>query len=65
VVPSNLAAVVAEHMGLQLVEPPVQFPGFDVTLSWHQRFHRDPGSEWLRSTFVALFESMKVSVSTA
>jgi DNA-binding transcriptional LysR family regulator len=60
-VPSNLAAVVAEHMNLQLVEPPVQFPGFDVTLSWHQRFHRDAGSEWLRGTFVALFESMKLS----
>lgn len=64
-VPSNLAAVVAGHMNLQLIEPPVQFPGFDVTLSWHQRFHRDPASEWLRATFVKLFESMKVSAGPA
>ena len=64
-VPSNLAAVVSEHMNLQLLEPPVQFPGFDVTLSWHQRFHRDPASEWLRKTFVELFESLKVSTAAA
>jgi DNA-binding transcriptional LysR family regulator len=60
VVPSNLAAVVATHVPLQLVEPPVQFPGFDVAMAWHQRFHRDPGSEWLRGVFVALFNGLKV-----
>jgi DNA-binding transcriptional LysR family regulator len=60
-IPSNLAATVAEHMQLQLITPPVQFPGFDVTLSWHQRFNRDPASEWLRGVFVTLFESLKVS----
>ena len=63
VVPSNLAAVVAGHMPLQLIDPPVQFPGFDVTMVWHQRFHRDPGSEWLRGVFVGLFESLKVPAS--
>ncbi len=59
-VPSNLAAVVASHMQLQIVEPPVQFPSFDVTMVWHDRFHRDPASEWLREVFVNLFEALKV-----
>lgn len=54
-VPSNLAAVVAGHMRLQVIESPVQFPGFDVEMAWHQRFHREPGIEWLREAFVALF----------
>ncbi|MFP3613156.1 LysR family transcriptional regulator [Paraburkholderia sp. SIMBA_050] len=54
-VPSNLAATVAEHMRLQILEPPVRFPTFDVALTWHQRFHRDPGNEWLREVFVSLF----------
>lgn len=54
-VPSNLAAVVAGHMRLQVIESPVQFPGFDVEMAWHQRFHREPGIEWLRGAFVALF----------
>jgi hypothetical protein len=29
-------------------------------MAWHQRFHRDPGSEWLRGVFVALFNGLKV-----
>lgn len=59
IIPSNLAAVVAGHMPLQVIEPPIQFPGFDVTMVWHDRFHRDPASAWLRDVFVALFEGAK------
>lgn len=59
-VPGNLAVVVASHMPLQVIEPPVQFPGFDVTMVWHGRFHRDPGNEWLRELFSGLFDDLKV-----
>jgi DNA-binding transcriptional LysR family regulator len=55
VVPSNLAALVAEHVALQLIAPPMRFPGFDVSMVWHRRFGQDPGGIWLRSVFVALF----------
>ena len=58
--PSNLAALVAEHMPLQLVEPPLRFAGFDVTMLWHDRFHKDRGNAWLRNLFVQLFEGAKV-----
>jgi DNA-binding transcriptional LysR family regulator len=58
--PGNLAAVVAAHVPLQLLEPPMQMPGFDVTMVWHERFHRDPASEWLRGVFVSLFEGLKL-----
>ncbi len=54
-IPSNLAAVVAGYLRLQVIEPPVQFPGFDVEMAWHQRFHREPGIEWLRGLFLTLF----------
>lgn len=54
-VPNNLATLVAEHLGLQLIPPPVSIPGFEVSLGWHQRYHRDPGNVWLRSTLAALF----------
>lgn len=54
-VPSNLATVVAGHMPLQVIESPVQFPKFDVEMAWHQRFHREPGVEWLRGVFLELF----------
>lgn len=55
VVPSNLATLVAEHVALQLVPPPVRFPGFDVSMVWHRRFNRDPGGAWLRDVFSQLF----------
>lgn len=64
VVPSNLAAMVAGHMPLQLVTPPVQFPAFEVSMTWHQRFHRDPASEWLRGAFTDLFKSLKVAAES-
>ncbi|WP_332742174.1 LysR family transcriptional regulator [Hydrogenophaga sp.] len=57
VVPSNLAAVVSGHIPLQLLDPPVQFPGFDVAMAWHQRYHSDPASRWMRDVFVELFHS--------
>lgn len=63
VLPSNLANVVAGNMPLQIIEPPVQFPSFDVTMVWHDRFHRDPGNVWLRETFAELFESLVVRAS--
>jgi DNA-binding transcriptional LysR family regulator len=55
VVPSNLAALVADALRLQLIELPLAIPGFDVSLAWHHRYHRDPAAEWLRSIFVDLF----------
>ncbi len=57
VVPNNLAALVASHVPLQLVEPPLRIPGFDIAMGWHQRFHRDPANEWLRGVFVELFQT--------
>jgi len=51
-----LARLVANHLGLQLITPPMRVPGFDVTMAWHTRFHRDPSVTWLRGVFVELFE---------
>lgn len=55
VVPSNLAQLVAAHLPLRLVQPPIQIPGFDLEMAWHRRYHRDPGSLWLRRLFGELF----------
>lgn len=56
-VPNNLATLVASHVPLQLVAPPLRIPGFDIAMGWHQRFHRDPASEWLRGVFGRLFQA--------
>lgn len=58
--PGNLAAVVAENVPVQVLEPPMPVPGFDVTLAWHERFHRDSGHRWLRDTFSTLFEGLQL-----
>lgn len=57
VVPSNLAALVAEHVDLQLIDPPVNFPGFQVSMVWHRRFATDPAGVWLRGVFEDLFSA--------
>ena len=59
--PSNLAALVAEHVGLQLIEPPIRFPGFDVSMVWHRRFNKDPAGQWLREVFETLFSDAKAT----
>ncbi len=37
---------------LQVVEPPVEVPGFEMAMLWHERSHRDPAHQWLRD-FIA------------
>jgi hypothetical protein len=32
-------------------------PRIDVSQYWHERFHREPGSEWIRGLFASLFTS--------
>ncbi len=33
---------------LRIVEPPVDVPGFEFAMFWHERSHRDPAHQWLR-----------------
>ncbi|MBK1689764.1 LysR family transcriptional regulator [Rubrivivax gelatinosus] len=33
---------------LQVAEPPVELPGFEMLMLWHERLHRDPAHHWLR-----------------
>lgn len=44
-VPSRL---VRENKALQVVEPPLELPGFEMLMLWHERVHRDPAHRWLR-----------------
>ncbi len=44
-VPSRL---VRDNKALQVVEPPIEVPGFEMLMLWHERVHRDPAHQWLR-----------------
>ena len=44
-VPSRL---VLGNPVLQVVEPPIEVPGFEMLMLWHERVHRDQAHQWLR-----------------
>lgn len=39
--------------GIRAVEPPLDVPGFEMSMVWHERVHRDPAHMWLRDRVVA------------
>lgn len=49
--PSNLAALLASELDLELIRPPIDLPKVEIGQYWHERFHREPGSRWIRSIF--------------
>ncbi|MFZ5734588.1 MAG: LysR substrate-binding domain-containing protein [Pseudomonadota bacterium] len=54
-IPANLANSLAEPMGLVPIPPPFPLPQFEIAQYWHERYQRDPGHRWLRSTSHGLF----------
>ena len=51
---SDLISVVPQRLALNIQElvilpPPLEIQGFIKNVVWHERTHRDPGHQWLRS----------------
>jgi DNA-binding transcriptional LysR family regulator len=49
-VPSRL---IQDTQALQIMAPPVELPGYEMLMLWHERSHRDPAHQWLRETIAA------------
>ncbi|MGO4303623.1 MULTISPECIES: LysR family transcriptional regulator [unclassified Cupriavidus] len=47
------ARLVRDTDALQVVEAPVDVAGYEVSMLWHERSHRDPAHQWLRETIAA------------
>lgn len=47
------ARLVANNAALQVVEAPVEVPGYEMSMLWHERLHRDPAHQWLRESIAA------------
>nr|WP_315252313.1 LysR family transcriptional regulator [uncultured Duganella sp.] len=50
---TDLVAMVPERLvrnnpALRVVAPPVEMPGYEMAMLWHERSHRDPAHQWLR-----------------
>lgn len=48
--PSRL---VRDSPELKVVEPPIEVPGYEMSMLWHERSHRDPAHQWLREFIAA------------
>jgi DNA-binding transcriptional LysR family regulator len=42
---------------LKYLPHPVPFPEFDVNLFWHAKFHKEPGTQWLRNVIADIAAS--------
>jgi DNA-binding transcriptional LysR family regulator len=53
--PVRVARRYAELLALHVAEPPMEIPGFTISMAWHDRLDRDPGHTWLRQKLWDLF----------
>ena len=55
---ATLAARIVGHfrgpLGLAELAPPLDLPGFTISMTWHERAHHDPGQRWLRDQLLAV-----------
>jgi DNA-binding transcriptional LysR family regulator len=63
--PLSIATVLTEDLDLAIVAPPIRLPKIEISQYWHERFHREPGSQWIRSVFARLFRSRPSPARTA
>ena len=56
-IPERLADVLQGRAAVRIFPVPFQLPRYDVKQHWHQRFHNDPGSQWLRRMIADLMSA--------
>jgi len=59
IVPHKLAQACANLVDVTILDLPIEIPRFNIAQYWHDRFHTDPGSRWLRSVFARLYGSRR------
>ncbi|WP_411850793.1 LysR substrate-binding domain-containing protein [Stenotrophomonas sp. LGBM10] len=55
---TDMVAMVPERLvlgdpALRVVEAPIEVPGYQMVMLWHERVHRDPAHRWLREQIAA------------
>jgi DNA-binding transcriptional LysR family regulator len=53
-IPQRLGAVLEGRGALKTFAVPFQLPRYAVKQHWHERFHNDPGTQWLRRVIAEL-----------
>ena len=62
--PLSVTTMLAKDLNLQIIAPPIELPRIDIFQYWHDRFHHDPGNQWIRSVFKTLFRRTSSDPST-
>jgi DNA-binding transcriptional LysR family regulator len=57
--PASIASVLAKELDLEVITPPIKLPRIEISQYWHDRFHREPGNQWIRSIFTRLFRTRR------
>jgi DNA-binding transcriptional LysR family regulator len=60
--PAGIATELGDALGLAVFATPTRLPRIDVAQYWHERFHREPGNQWIRSVFAQLFGATDAGV---
>ncbi len=53
-IPQRLGDVLQGRGAFRIFPVPFALPGYDVKQHWHERYHHDPGSRWLRGVISEL-----------
>jgi DNA-binding transcriptional LysR family regulator len=56
-VPEPLGAAFVKTENIKLIPLPISFPRLTIKQFWHERYHDDPASRWLRQSVTALFQT--------
>jgi DNA-binding transcriptional LysR family regulator len=62
--PSRVADQFVKMLPIKLLQPPLKLPAYDIRIFWHERFHGDPASRWLRGVLVDLFAEAPAPAAT-
>lgn len=62
-VPERLGQVMTQVAKVKLLAPPVELPTYAVKQHWHERYHHDPATRWLRGVFAELFAERRTAAA--
>lgn len=55
---ARVALSLAPLLGLRQLAPPLELPGFTMTMVWHERQHVDPAHVWLRDLIASVAKDL-------
>ncbi|WP_158502480.1 LysR family transcriptional regulator [Vitiosangium sp. GDMCC 1.1324] len=65
VLPARLAIALAGQLRLATFEPPVEIPGFEMAMFWHDRHDSDPAHAFIRGEFAHVAASLSAPTDSS